>query len=888
MIDLELIPLAFVIIVSVIFLFIALYFNFIYREEVSEEILIDRMTIKIDDGRIDNTIIETINDGKEDINLTGKIKRINYKKFSTLKEMDKLHPLDNVIVGDSGVIYIVGPDNLSDKLTNGVLIQLDNDEIYTVNMPSCSRAGQSMNIWNASKSVKNLKSQTKFIVDGVEKTQMFTLKPEKIVSFQSNGKYWITLSPKDFSENKDMMLKYLLKKVELAIESNRLALDTQLGDTHCNLVDRLNDDKELYKTEVEKMMCAFEHDMNIKISSVDINSLSHQMLEKIKSKIDNIEIIMKHDILDIIKNESSKFNNKLNDMKEQVSQEVAYAIATDANDLKQKLTTHIEVNINIAREEVQSKINASIRNQQQSIIDRVENQIENVTSTKIKTAMLDMKEQLLMIINSKLKDEPIKVKLDVINQRIANVEAYFKTTIDSEILSLQQKMQNIIIDIKTNLISTINNKIGNITSQIESIKGELISMINNSRIQNKIEFQNTNSSLRSDIFSELENVKESFKTKLSETKESITNIVDDTHEYIDEQIVEVKTVITNQLNVLENELKAQRIYIDKKITSGEKSFSGLQTELSYLQSQILAMKNNINSSNITVDSLITSTIKTSSYINGWMMSSTYPCNLMNPGNNLFVGSDNNMNNSNKYNGNTGVGHFTFGSASMNIGNNTFFGMNGFANSVGDYNTGIGSQVSGMNSSYGTFVGYQSGFGINGKYNTIIGYESGISMTGDNNTVLGALASCSNFSYSTAIGTSAVATASNQIMLGGSNNGVYPTVVTPGPLSIRGGIQFQSIGGYIMTIDNNGQYSYNPMIATTPNIDQKDYYIIVNPGFKFIGFSDSNYSGSSYIIDNSSGFTMMMVSSKSLYGSNSLIKSYQIYYKQKLIDALFEK
>lgn len=863
MIDGRLLPMAFVFIIVIILLFIALYNSFLCREKVSESYIKERLSVIEDNGRVNHIYIESIDEK------IGNIKLLNYKKIidDIKQDMEIQNSNEN-----SSVVYIDGPVDLSDKLNNGSLIQLNNDDIYTVYMPNPNRAGQTMNIWNSSGSAKNLKASAKFIINGVEKSYIFTLKPENIITVQSNGIFWVILTSCDFSDNKDMMLKYLLNKVELAIESSRVELDLRLENTHSNLICQLKDDKELYKDEIHKIMCAFEHDMKIKISDVNIDKLQNSICEKIKCKVDSDHKLVKRDILEIIRDESNKLNCKLSNMKDQVSQEIAYAIATDAADLKQRLSKHIEINSNIAKEEAYAKITVAMKSQQSDIMERVEHQINSVVSTKVQTAMIDMKESILLIIQSKIKDDPIniKAKIDNINQNIASIESYFKATIDSEILELQQKMQGIIIDMKANLTSMIDSKISIVNSQISSIKSELTSLIDNSKIQIKSQISISVSNLKNEIYSELENIKDSFNSKLLTVKENITNIVDDTHEYIDDQIVEIKSVITNQINIIENEIQLQRSYIDSKIASGDKTLTSLQAKIITLQGEVVNMKTNINTGTISVNNLLASTITLSNTLNNLYIN-TISSSVLQTDNsqNMFVGTDYEMNKNPIYIGNTGVGVNTLSYATMNIGNNTAIGANSFRSSIGDYNTCIGGNITNMVSSYGSYIGYGAGKQSTGNYNTL----------------LGALTKCSSYNYSTAIGVNATVTSDNQIMLGGDNGGIYPTIITPGPISAEGGIKFQGNGGYILSINSSNQYSYIPLVMSTPSIDVKDYYVILNPGFKIVVFTRTNYDGSSYTFDNTNGYQIINISSTVLYGSNSEIVSYKLYYNSKLVDSL---
>lgn len=788
---------------------------------------------------------------------------------------------------DPDVIHIISEDKISKNIVSDSLIQIHGDDIYTVELPGCEREGLKLNIWNSSCTVKNLKSSSKIVVNGAEKTRVFTLNPDKIAKFQSNGKYWVLTSPIDFSDNREMILKLLLSKVDLAIESNRALLDSQLESSHMKLVIQLNEDKEIYKTEIEKIMLAFQNDMRNKINSFDVCSLKKEIIEQINARVERGETIIKKDIIELIKEESNKLGCKISSLHEQISQEIAYAISTDSDDLKEKLTRHIELNVQIVKEEINSNLNASLRDQNSKIMDKVEAQIESTTSNKIRSSMLDMKEQLILIINSKLKDDPysLKLKYDNVIQRITTAELYFKSTINSEILDLQQKMQAIITDLKANLTGVITQKIKEVTNDFNKMKTEIISMIESV----KSSFKDNIGSLKSEIYTELDSNKDLFNGKLKIAIQNIQNVIDGTKEYIDDQILEVRSNIKTQLELIEAELQSQKGFIVEKLKSGDESFSRLNVNVNAISSQVQMMKNSIVTNGVKVNNIIASTITLSGLLNNISIYNTSTSQGLidfDSSQNTFIGSNYGINNNTSYNCNTGIGSATFSFATMALGYNTFLGSNSFRNGNGDYNTGAGLNVaSSSTTSYGAFFGTDSYTSSSGSYNSAFGFNSGSNMNGNYNTLLGALSNCSNYSYSTAIGANSTATDNNQIMLGGNNNGVYPTVVTPGPLLIQGGLQYQGVGGYIMTKNSSGQYSYIPLVLSTPNIQGSDYYIIVNPGFKFIGYSGTNYSGSSYIIDNTDGYTAISKSSQSLYGGNSSILSYQFYFNQNLVNSL---
>ena len=122
-------------------------------------------------------------------------------------------------------------------------------------------------------------------------------------------------------------------------------------------------------------------------------------------------------------------------------------------------------------------------------------------------------------------------------------------------------------------------------------------------------------------------------------------------------------------------------------------------------------------------------------------------------------------------------------------NNTALGAGSLCNNTsGDLNTAIGSSalegVVGQSvGNENVAVGAQALYQNQGDLNTAIGSYAAEGVTGSYNTFLGANTTfddvTSSYQYSTAIGYGAQITDSNQIMMGGTGAGSYPTVVIPG-------------------------------------------------------------------------------------------------------------
>lgn len=175
----------------------------------------------------------------------------------------------------------------------------------------------------------------------------------------------------------------------------------------------------------------------------------------------------------------------------------------------------------------------------------------------------------------------------------------------------------------------------------------------------------------------------------------------------------------------------------------------------------------------------------------------------------------------------------FSIISQNIGNqNTAFGLLSFSsNTSGGYNTvfGYNSMTSNTSGAYCTSVGCNSLQTSNAIGNTAIGFNSGVNITnGTYNTFIGCNSqSTSDVSNSTAIGRNAICDASNQIMLGTSNE----TVVIPGNLRIFqniNNIPFETFG-FLSGLSGNIQNQINSSNSNISTLQTKTTDIYWSPG-----------------------------------------------------------
>jgi hypothetical protein len=142
--------------------------------------------------------------------------------------------------------------------------------------------------------------------------------------------------------------------------------------------------------------------------------------------------------------------------------------------------------------------------------------------------------------------------------------------------------------------------------------------------------------------------------------------------------------------------------------------------------------------------------------------------------NTFIGNEAGFNNT-LGQANTFVGHRAGYSNTTKI-NNTFVGyLAGEVNTEGERNAFFGSGAGRQNSSgnFNTFLGRLAGnLNTEGNNNTFVGQESGLANTlGSNNTLLGNLANvgANNLTNATAIGSNAVVSQSNAVILGNNAN-----------------------------------------------------------------------------------------------------------------------
>lgn len=315
MIDIELLPLSVVILLTVTFLFIALYFNFIYREHVSEELILESMNTKGDEGHTMNTLIDYVSSDNGTIYQM----KVQYDMISDIYDF----------------IYIKGYENISSSLGKNVLIELLGNEIYTVNLPqSMILPDNEINIWNYSTETKNIRSKTKFMIDGVEKSLIFTLKPDMVVRLKNSNNTWTVVSNHKFSEDRQMLTKYFLRKIDLLVKSYLIKLNVDLKSLYYDILNESifkRDTKT--KENLDDLLAEFEVDFNFSKS-------------KMKSMYDRYNEAFKEEVLfkvkyDVLKLDSTEIRDKIVKMEG----ELLLLLLSSISKNREKMNSFFDVNI---------------------------------------------------------------------------------------------------------------------------------------------------------------------------------------------------------------------------------------------------------------------------------------------------------------------------------------------------------------------------------------------------------------------------------------------------------------------------------------------------------------------------------------------------------------
>uniref|UniRef100_A0A6C0BCA2 Uncharacterized protein n=1 Tax=viral metagenome TaxID=1070528 RepID=A0A6C0BCA2_9ZZZZ len=922
----RIIPAMLVVIIVVALLIYAFYSNFLSTQELIIKENVCRGDYSSLSGRINNIHSKSpkiklksrdINDDSynNDFNsISSPLSHKNLNINSLTKKDNKSNPLEEESQNYSpGTIYITGSTNIPENVNNLTLVELEGDFIYTVCLPSPSRKGLIINIWNNSSEVKNIKSSVSFKIDGLSRSQMITLTSNNILCLQSNGKYWIQLEKNNYNDNEEIIAHKVKEQIDESFKETKDQLEDEILFLKEKFFNSFKEDKDLYNKIINDKIRNFEDNIKCKLSSIDINNFEKMIINKINSSLNNKN---NDDLIDIITDEISTIKNKIDLMKTNIQSEIMEFLKTDNNYLRNRLNQLVDEAKEFVHSELQDKVNNIIPNQIKNIFENAKETIENNITSKVNNKVNRVKLNLnnyLSTVTDNLKlyfDELV----NKINADIQNIEYRIQSYVESSILEIQQQLSVQIDNIKSTIDVSINNQILKIQNQIEDIRNSIRTEIKNNKdnineelslIKSSISYQLNNviSSLKNQVTLKITDVKDLLQSQLNEEKENIQNMIEDQKNTIDNQLEVIKTRIDSQQSYIQSQISFLKSSVISKQSNLENEYLTLSQDLDNLKNQISLFQQNIKTGTLTVNNIDVNSINLSGTINRITLTNTSSSALAiwsDSSGNTFIGTNYLVNNSNVYNNNTGIGALIFSNASMTYGGNTAVGSNCLRNSTGDYNTVVGENISGFTSTGSAFFGYEAGIGTNGNYNTNIGYASGYGQSGNYNSLFGAntsvAASSTNtpYSNSTAIGANAQITDSDQIVLGGSSNGVYPLVQIPGSLQLTSGYITGGLSnyGYIVTCDSNGNISNIPSPSSLSQISLNVYGVVLFPGSKFILYTVSSYGGVSYSFDNSTGTAPLFIPVSSIsditleIGTNTtVVNSIQVYYLSNLINLI---
>lgn len=366
------------------------------------------------------------------------------------------------------IIYIVGNIELGDNLNDGNLIQLNNDLIYTVTLKNKVKKDLSLNIWNNTNTIKNIK-----INFNNKKDKFITLKQQKVINLQSNGNSWNLINISDIKDNKDLIQKQILNKVKNIIKINKLSIESELESLEKKFISQFNEDISTYKKLIELKFREMENTIIIKTAFTNLTKLETLIYNKLKYN-DKIKINSDeyNEFTDLFNSELIKFKMEINSIKSSLKNDIIALMYTENNHFKDRISFLLKYNKEEILSEINSKINNTIQDQISFILNKLIDSINPNLDDKVKKQLLNMKESLGTLIQNKLNEYEIFVKNKVDNSRsiIKLINNEIKLTIKQEVLDLQKEFQFQITIMKDRLTFCFNNKITFIERYLSMIK----------------------------------------------------------------------------------------------------------------------------------------------------------------------------------------------------------------------------------------------------------------------------------------------------------------------------------------------------------------------------------------------------------------------------------
>ena len=182
--DERIIPAIIVVIIMIMMLLISLFYNFIPG---------DKMKIEKPECRVSNT-----NLNGRDSNIFSKSPELYNDKYSPILDLKNNENLDDRLISiindynneDQNTLYITGFCKIPNDIMDLSLVQLEGEYIYTVNLPLNPLNSISINIFNNSNKIKNIKNSTIIHYNNNFNTKMITIKPNKTYTFKFINKEW--------------------------------------------------------------------------------------------------------------------------------------------------------------------------------------------------------------------------------------------------------------------------------------------------------------------------------------------------------------------------------------------------------------------------------------------------------------------------------------------------------------------------------------------------------------------------------------------------------------------------------------------------------------------------------------------------------------------------
>lgn len=659
-IDSKLAPFIFVIVIVICFLIIAFYWNFV---SVETNII-----------NTDNSKEERILDEYNELVLTPGIRRVNrsskFRKGSKTpsptiipdqsQTYKNLH-IDNLLSVDGGFVCndsvltnlsvenqllingksinpnVYSPGNfiitetsfIEDIIPNGSLIQLDaqidNDIVFTVNLPICDRKGLTLNIWNNTRTAKNIKC-IKYIISGSNKTKFITLHPNRVLILQYTGEYWLQLQNININDETNELNNDVFLKIESIIDEKTQLFDGNFKKMKKDLEVKFDESKSKFLSELELKFSKLKELIGDTSDTSDISKLENMIKQKCHSNLD-LNIINIYEIVEKLEKEKIKLKLILEnemDLKDYINNlDITFAEiitkieGTSISDIFISFLKNLRIFLeesNCKRCEIIPLFNniiESIRNKNITIFDKFSYILDKINKQNdFISELVDKKKKEIVselfvllkqnqaslkeVIDSKIKELYINISTEIqqeITAIVHNLEEKITNgntaNVDLIVKQIKTNVENLKSEMKIHIQDKINSLDGKVVNQLKDFKNQFDELQSQFKSQIAIAIANIQQQLFTNLEQYIDNIKINLNVQLESLKLKISSDIDTSKKDI---LIQTKTQILSLKSQLESNIDNVKNDFNSQISELE---SKIETQITNINSKITQIKNNL-------------------------------------------------------------------------------------------------------------------------------------------------------------------------------------------------------------------------------------------------------------------------------------------------------